>query len=162
MSLDLSKAFDSIDHELILLKLAKLGMGKSTVKWIKSYLRNRKQITKFKNYKSTEEVVRSGIPQGSILGPLLFLCFTNDLHALLKDECKLSAYADDTQLLVEASSMKQLKKKTEKVIRIAQNWYQANSMKNNIGKTEILVVNVNKNTKVPMKVEVMDEGKKIT
>ena len=78
-----------------------------------------------------------------------------------KDECRISAYADDTQLLVEANSMSQLKKKTEKVIYLAQKWYQSNSMKNNIGKTEVMVVNRNKKNE-SLKVNVMDEGKKIT
>ena len=161
VSLDLSKAFDSISHKLILKKLAKLGMADKTIKWVKSYLTNRKQITKFKNYKSTQAEVKSGIPQGSIMGPLLFICFTNDLHEVFKDECSISAYADDTQWLVEANSMAQLKKQVEKVISLAQKWYQANSMKNNIGKTEIMVVNKNKKNE-SLKVNVMEEGKQIT
>jgi endonuclease/exonuclease/phosphatase (EEP) superfamily protein YafD len=99
VSLDLSKAFDSISHTLLLHKLTKLGVGEGILKWTKSYLMNRKQRTKFKSFISKEETIVSGIPQGSIIGPLLFICFTNDLADEFKD-CKMVAYADDTQLIV--------------------------------------------------------------
>ena len=159
-SLDLSKAFDSISHTLILHKLSKLGIGESCLKWIKSYLNDRKQRTKFKSYLSSEETVESGIPQGSIIGPLLFICFTNDLAEEFTD-CKMVSYADDTQLIVDAENMHQLKEKIEKVIKTAQKWYEANSMKNNIGKTEILILNSGKGKK-HLKIKVIDEGEPVT
>ena len=160
-SLDLSKAFDSIDHKLILKKLTNLGLKTEAVLYIKSYLANRKQVTKFQNFTSKEEIVQSGIPQGSILGPLLFLCFTNDLARVFENECKMVAYADDTQLIIEADNITQLKKKIEQVITTAQKWYRDNSMKNNIGKTEILMVNPSKQNE-KMKINIQHEGKKIT
>ena len=160
-SLDLSKAFDSIDHELILKKLTNLGLKTEAVLYIKSYLANRKQVTKFKNFTSNEETVQSGIPQGSIMGPLLFLCFTNDLANEFGNKCKMVAYADDTQLIIDADNITQLKKKIEPVITTAQNWYRANSMKNNIAKTEILMVNPSKQNE-KMKINIQHEGKKIT
>ena len=160
-SLDLSKAFDSINHKLILKKLTNLGLKSEAVLYIKSYLANRRQKTKFQNFTSKEETVESGIPQGSILGPLLFLCFTNDLATEFEGICKMVAYADDTQLIIDASNLKQLKKKIEQVITTAQKWYKENTMKNNISKTEILMVNPSKcNEK--MKINIQHEGKKIT
>ena len=160
-SLDLSKAFDSISHQIILKKLEKLGLGRNAVKWINSYLTERKQTTKFKNFKSQEETVSSGIPQGSIVGPLLFLCYTNDIHEVFRNKCKVVAYADDTQIITEAKSLSELKKNIENTITLAQKWYQANSMKNNIGKTEILVINRSRKNEF-LKVKVVDEGKQIT
>ena len=121
---------------------------------------DRKQRTKFKSYLSCEETVESGIPQGSIIGPLLFICFTNDLAEEFTD-CKMVSYADDTQLIVDAENMHQLKEKIEKVIKTAQKWYEANSMKNNIGKTEILILNSGKGKK-HLKIKVIDEGEPVT
>ena len=156
-SLDLSKAFDSISHQLMLEKLHKLGIGKNSTLWISSYLTNRTQLTKFKQYTSKEERILSGVPQGSILGPLLFLCFTNDLFENFPQEHKILAYADDCQLIVNARNIEQLKSKIENVITIAQSWYKNNSMKNNIGKTEVLVFNSNQR----IKIQIMEDAKAV-
>ena len=143
ISLDLSKAFDSISHQLLLNKLSNQGLSENSILWIKSYLSERKQVTKFKDYTSTEELVTAGVPQGSIMGPLLFLCFTNDLYEKF-DECKVVSYADDTQIIVHSTNLLQLKSKIKNTILKAQDWYTKNSMKNNIDKTEILIINSNK------------------
>ena len=160
-SLDLSKAFDSISHALMLNKLAKLNLSEGTLKWIKSYLTNRKQKSKFRKFTSEEEPITSGVPQGSIIGPLLFLCFTNDISKEFEGKCKIVAYADDTQLLIEATSLEQLIKNTEEAITIAQKWFSENSMKNNIGKTEVLIINTRKDNLTNIKIRVKDDGKPI-
>ena len=157
-SLDLSKAFDSICHSLLLNKLAKLNCSEQTLTWIKSYLSNRKQRTKFKSFTSEEKQVTSGVPQGSIIGPLLFLCFTNDIAEVFEGKCKIVSYADDTQLLIDASSLNELTKKIENIITIAQKWYTANSMKNNIGKTEVLIINTKNANLKDIRINVKDEG----
>ena len=162
VSLDLSKAFDSISHELIIQKLAKMNFAENTLNWVKSYLQNRKQSTKFKRYKSTEVTVSAGVPQGSILGPLLFLCFTNDLPNALQDKCKMVCYADDTQLIVDATNLNQLVAKIEEIITLAQKWYTSNSMLNNIGKTEILIIDRNNINMKNIQIKINDEGKEIS
>jgi hypothetical protein len=156
-SLDLSKAFDSINHAHLLVKLGKLGLGTFAVEWCKSYLSERSQKTKFKKYTSDEHIVTSGVPQGSILGPILFICFTNDMAELFTD-CKVLSYADDTQLIVSGRSKNEVKKKLEALIRIAQSWYTRNSLKNNASKTEIIVIG-NKRTddKTPIWIEVTED-----
>ena len=161
VSLDLSKAFDSIDHTLLLNKLATLDVSEKSITWVKSYLTERKQITKFNKVTSSEETVKSGVPQGSILGPLLFLCFTNDLPSCFEDTQKILSYADDTQILVDADSKKELKCKIENVITIAQSWYDSNSMKNNIGKTEILILKIGKWKKEELKIKVIQDKKPV-
>ena len=147
VSLDLSKAFDSINHDLLLNKLIKLNLSTTALLWIKSYLTNRHQKTKFENYVSSSAEIKSGVPQGSIIGPLLFLIFTNDLPLAFNEKCHIMSYADDTQLIVQAENLPDLVRKIEEVINIAQNWYSSNSMKNNTGKSEILIINAKKNLK---------------
>ena len=144
ISLDLSKAFDSISHQLLLNKLSKQGLSEAAILWIESYLTGRIQVTKFKNFTSTEEIITAGVPQGSIIGPLLFLCFTNDIYEIFNEECKVVSYADDTQIVINANDPKELKAKIRSTILKAQEWYTANSMKNNIDKTEILIINAKK------------------
>ena len=159
-SLDLSKAYDSIKHSLLLHKLAKLGFGEESLMWVNSYLSNRKQRTKFKNITSDEEIITSGIPQGSIIGPILFVCFTNDLAEVFGDECHIISYADDTQLVVQANNINELKQKIERMISLAQNWYENNSMKNNIGKSEILIM-AKGNKEETVSIQVTDERKPV-
>ena len=138
-SLDLSKAFDSINHSHLLNKLANFGLDKNTLKWCKSYLHQRKQKTKFKKFTSTEHIVTSGVPQGSILGPIFFICFTNDMPNYFSN-CKIISYADDTQIIIIGDNIQQVKLKLEEIIKLAQKWYNENSLMNNASKTEILII----------------------
>ena len=147
ISLDLSKAFDCLNHKLLLHKLKKLGLENSTLNWMENYLKNRKQVTKFKNFTSDISTATTGVPQGSILGPLLFICFTNDLPQEFKNTCKINAYADDTQILVTAATIPQLKEKIEKAITTAEKWFNNNLMKINTDKTKVLVFNTDPETK---------------
>ena len=136
---DLSKAFDSVSHGLLLEKLENLGLHKTCTEWIGLYLSERTQSTSFSSTTSDEDKVLAGVPQGSILGPILFISFTADL-AMELDECKVVAYADDAALLVSAPSWKALKVKIENNISQAQNWYCKNGLLINSDKTEFMVV----------------------
>ena len=157
-SLDLSKAFDSINHNLLINKLAKLGLANTSLGWCQSYLQGRTQKTKFKHYTSTEETITSGVPQGSILGPILFICFTNDMPEIFKD-VKIMSYADDTQILVSAKSSSQLKKMLENLIQTAQKWYMENSLLINASKTEIMLITRRRN-KEKFEIEIMEDGRR--
>ena len=140
VKLDLSKAFDTINHQKLLNKLANLGLDEKSLAWVESYLENRKQKTKFKFYTSNEENVTTGVPQGSILGPLLFICYTNDLADNFSTKlCKLLSYADDSNFIISGTSPLDLKNKIIETLEIAQNWFEKNDMRINTDKTEILI-----------------------
>ena len=158
VTLDLSKAFDCLNHQLLLQKLSKLGLKDPSISWMKSYLSNRTQVTKFKNFTSTVESPKTGVPQGSILGPLLFICFTNDLPPNFKNICSVNAYADDTQLLVTANSVNELKEKMKLAIDRAQSWFEENFMKINTDKTKIIIFNTSPESK-DIKIEITFENK---
>ena len=92
--IDLQKAFDTINHDLLLKKLSIIGFSDYTVKWFQSYLSNRKFTVNLENSFSEISNISCGVPQGSILGPLLFLIYNKDMPMAVK--CNLILYADDT------------------------------------------------------------------
>ena len=140
VKIDLSKAFDTINHKKLINKLKTLGLNENALSWIESYLGNRTQKTKFQYFTSSENPVTTGVPQGSILGPLLFICFTNDLASNFDDSlCKLLSYADDSTFIVNATSSTELKSKIKTTLEKAQSWFIENEMKINTDKTQILV-----------------------
>ena len=97
--LDLSKAFDTIDHDIVLKKLISLGFSDSAVLWFKAYLTNRSQIVCVNDVVSDPQPIPFGVPQGSILGPLLFISYINDLLPSVVVDCDIQLYADDTAFL---------------------------------------------------------------
>ena len=120
---------------------------------------NRSQKTKFESFTSDPAKIESGIPQGSILGPLLFLCYTNDLPTVFENTCKMLSYADDTQLIVEASNKNDLKNKLVNSMTKAQNWYTNNLMMNHPGKTEIIMFNPKLKENDKLEISITENGK---
>ena len=138
--MDLSKAFDSVSHGLLLNKLEQKGLGGGCLKWLQTYLEDRTQQVKLKNFTSTVTVAQSGVPQGSVLGPILFITLTSDLANYLGDDCLVKAYADDTQLLVKGKDRQEVKSKLQQVIAKAQDWFSSNSLLINPTKTEVMML----------------------
>ena len=108
--LDLSKAFDTVNHELLLLKLTYAGLSNNTVTWFRSYLTYRSIFTMVDNKRSSTMDVPTGVPQGSILGPLLFILFVNDLPRCL-NSCNAVLYADDTVIYYSSSMISDVESK---------------------------------------------------
>ena len=92
--IDFKKAFDTVNHSILLGKLSKLKITNKVLLWVKTYLSNRTQITHLHGTYSNKEIVTTGVPQGSILGPMLFLCYVNDIDKVCKDT-RMLLYADD-------------------------------------------------------------------
>lgn len=161
---DLSKAFDCVNHTILLEKLNKYGIRGIANNLIKSYLSNRLQITSIKNLsKSTithsmSELLKIniGVPQGSILGPILFLVFINDLPLFL-DHGNTIMFADDTSIIVTGQNSQQLIENTSLTINQMQTWFTSNKLVLNIKKSSILyfslkttsdtIVKINSNNK---------------
>ena len=106
---DLQKAFNTVDHQILLTKLNHYGIRGVSNDWFKSYLSNRNQYVSINGFDSSLAAINCGIPQGSILGPLLFLLYINDLNHTIKF-CKVHHFADDTNLLCMSNSVKKLNK----------------------------------------------------
>ena len=131
--LDLSKAFDTIKHETLLYKLDRYGIRGIANKWFKSYLDNRMQYLDFKGSKSDLANITCGVPQGSILGPILFLIYINDINASTK--LNLLSFADDTTVYTSSASVTTLIKKTNTELKLLYDWLCANKLSLNIKKT---------------------------
>ena len=110
--IDLQKAFDIIDHNILLLKMPSLGFSREVIDWYKSYLSSRKFHVNVHDKFSTSADLRCRVPQGSILGPLLFLFFINDMSQAV--DCDLFLYADDTCLLFQHKDLERMKEELTK------------------------------------------------
>ena len=125
--MNLSKAFDTLNHRLLLAKLKAYGLQPTAIKQIKNYLTGRFQRAKVNNSYSSWSEIMTGVPQGSILGPLLFNIFLNDLFLYLQ-ETFLSNYADDNVLYSIGNTIEGVKKALSNNFRIIQNWFHENLM----------------------------------
>jgi hypothetical protein len=106
---DLEKAFDTVNHRILLSKLEHYGIRGRTNSWLKSYLSNRDQCVKLNGCTSTKQAITCGVPQGSIIGPVLFIIYINDMNQALEN-CMTDHFADDTNLLYAHKDPKIIKK----------------------------------------------------
>ena len=138
-STDLSKAFDCVDRPALLAKLECYGISPH---WFADYFADRRQTVKGGQASSLE--VRFGVIQGSIVGPLMFLLFTNDIQCYLSESCKIVSYADDTQLIHSAlpstSGLAGLRSRVELDLAAISQWFHCNGLKINPSKTEFIVL----------------------
>ena len=121
--LDISKAFDTVNHNLLLLKLSHLGLSPSTIAWFKSYLSNRCHQTRIENTYSSLCFPTNGVPQGSTLGPTLFSAFINDLLSVLPSNSTV-LFADDTTIFLISNDLQELNSSLQLTLNLANVWLQ--------------------------------------
>ena len=135
--IDITKCFDSIDHSFLLKKLEKHGIRKN-IGWFRSYLSGRQQRVINNGELSESRYVNAGVPQGSVLGPFLFILFANDIGNFTGSG-QINCYADDAVIYVSAKTIKEAKRQLQKCINAVEYWYTENKLKVNVSKTEVMI-----------------------
>ena len=137
--IDLKKAFDTIEHQIILKKLKNYGMDESSLTWFHSYLNGRTQKCQVNNHLLDFKPFTCGVPQGSSLGPLLFLIYINDLPNCLKRSTP-RMFSDDTSISYASDSTEEVQNVINLELKSLNDWLVANRLSLNIVKTEFMVI----------------------
>jgi hypothetical protein len=135
--LDLRKAFDTCSHEILLKKLANLGIRNTALEWFRSYLSNRMQRVEINGHLSEILSISCGVFQGSILGPILFLCYINEIFNA--PDLAMFLFADDTTCLAENNNLHDLINYINSELHKLAVWFKANKMAVNVSKTNYMI-----------------------
>lgn len=150
--MDLAKAFDTIDHAILIKKMGLAGLDGTSLKLIQDYLKDRKQVVSINGHLSTESIINIGVPQGSILGPLMFLIFINDISQLPLFG-KIYLFADDSSLFYPGQNNIEIKRKMERDLVIINEYFRLNRISMNAAKTKVIIFTSNRRAKDPMVIE---------
>ena len=138
---DLSKAFDTLNHNILLQKLISYGIRGSVNDWFQSYLEDREQFVLLNDVSSNKRKITTGVPQGSILGPLLFSVYINDI-CKSSDLLRFILYADDTNIFYSCESVDQLCDVVNRELQGVVQWFKANRLSVNLKKTNFVIFGV--------------------
>lgn len=137
--MDLKKAFETINRDRLFRKMYQYGIRGKVHNWIKTYLSNRTQQVKI-NQVSKKIMTTHGVPQGSVLGPLLFTIYINDIVQNCPNICRIRLFADNTLIYVKGSGSEEVVKKLNIVLSILEKWMNTNKLKMNTNKTKYMVI----------------------
>ena len=137
--IDLKKAFDTVDHDILCKKLELYGVQQRELSWFRSYLSNRKQFCRVNGVDSNVAEIDVGVPQGSCLGPLLFLIYINDLPQAVQDS-SVTMYADDTSLCHQSHDLTQLNEAINSDLKKLETWLNGNKLSLNVAKTHSMLI----------------------
>ena len=157
--LDMSKAFDSIKHDTLFKKLEFYGIRGNALSWFKSYLLNRQIQAKYKGILSERYVISYGTPQGSVLGPLMYIVLANDIAKCLKF-CSCTTFADDTTIFASGNNLKFLYRKVNADLERLGDWFDSNSLTLNVEKSKFIIFR-NKTKGLPFNGAVRLAGKEL-
>ena len=149
--LDFAKAFDKVDHAILLQKLKSIGIEGKVHLWLQNFLSNRKQSVLVNGAKSREETVKSGVPQGTVLGPLLFIIYINDITQVI-NHSSIKIFADDSKLIKSIQSFED-KKLMDNDIKSVMEWAKNNKMELNKAKFQLLQHGNKSELKTPYKID---------
>ena len=136
---NLKRAFEIVDRGRLLKKFKELGLDEVVYKWLCSYLSSRMQKVKYDAYVSTASGINVGIPQGSVLGPLLIIIYINDMEAMFSI-CCYHLFADDTVIYITEESGESLVNRMNEVLKEVTDWLEVNKLKLNMSKTKSMIV----------------------
>ena len=157
---DLRKAFDTVNIDILKKKLERSGIRNSVLRWCTNYLTNRYQCTFANGVTSGTLPVTCGVPQGSVLGPIFFLVFVNDVKGAIND-CKIKLYADDPVLYQSGINCDEAVAKLQESVDLFANWCEVNSLISNIIKTKTMAFGSRQKVKKARKTEIRLGGENL-
>ena len=152
--IDFSKAFDMVEHPILLRKLEHYGIRGPALKWMTSYLKNRSQFVSVSGVNSSSKHMQYGVPQGSILGPLLFIIYINDLPNI-SNEAKFILYADDANIIINGTNITDIMQQLNTLCNILPKWVISNGLALNLKKTKYMLFS-RRNIELPDELKILN------
>ena len=159
--IDLAKAFDTVKHEILISKLKYYGVCDESLPWFENYFSRRKQLVCIDSQSSEELEITSGVHQGSILDPLLFIVYVNDLPRSLK-HCSVNMYADDTAIYLGSQTVDTLNIYLNQDLERLAEWLEDNNLVLNVAKTKSLLFTSQRHKERDCKLSLILLGRKIS